>query len=167
MNKYFLLDIKLYIETRPEGVNPPAIELMKRLNIDGIGMGVELSTQSFREDYLHRFSDQKRIIDAFANLRSANIKRTAYNIIGLPDQSEESIQETIDFNRLISPDNVTVAFFSPYIGTDEEIRGKEMGYSGNYEYEVIEKQIGRYMSGAVKQIDSLQKYLERQKGKGL
>ena len=32
--------------------------------------------------------------------------------------------------------------------------------TGNYEYEVIEKQIGRYMSGAIKQIDSLQKYLE-------
>jgi radical SAM superfamily enzyme YgiQ (UPF0313 family) len=130
------LDIKLYIETRPEGINSAAIDLLKRLNVDGIGMGVELSTQSFREDYLHRYSDQKRIIDAFANLKSANIKRTAYNIIGLPDQSEESIEETINFNRLISPDNVTVAFFSPYIGTDEEVRGREMGYSEQYEFEV-------------------------------
>ena len=50
------------------------------------------------------------------------------------------------------------------LGTNIEMKQEE---TGNYEYEVIEKQIGRYMSGAVKQIDSLQKYLERQKGKGL
>ena len=130
------LDIRLYIETRPEGINPTTIDLLNRLNVDGIGMGVELSTQTFREDYLHRFADQKRIIDAFEMLKSANIKRTAYNIIGLPDQSEESIKETIEFNRLISPDNVTVAFYSPYLGTDEEVRGRKMGYSSDYEHEV-------------------------------
>ena len=130
------LDIRLYIETRPEGINPTTIDLLNRLNVDGIGMGVELSTQAFREDYLYRFADQKRIIDAFEMLKSANIKRTAYNIIGLPDQSEESIKETIEFNRLISPDNVTVAFYSPYLGTDEEVRGRKMGYSSHYEPEV-------------------------------
>jgi anaerobic magnesium-protoporphyrin IX monomethyl ester cyclase len=130
------LDIKLYIETRAEGINEGAINLLNRLNVDGIGMGVELSSQLFREDYLHRFADQKRIIDAFKMLKKANIKRTAYNIIGLPDQSEESIKETIEFNQLISPDNVTVAFFSPYLGTDEEVKGRRMGYSDQYELEV-------------------------------
>ena len=54
--------------------------------------------------------------------------------------------------------------FHQELGTNIEMKQEE---TGNYEYEVIEKQIGRYMSGAIKQIDSLQKYLERQKGKGL
>ena len=54
--------------------------------------------------------------------------------------------------------------FHQELGTNIEMKQEE---TGNYEYEVIEKQVGRYMSGAIKQIDSLQKYLERQKGKGL
>ena len=46
------LNIMLYIETRPEGINSPAIQLLKKLKVDGIGMGIELSSQDFREDEL-------------------------------------------------------------------------------------------------------------------
>ena len=45
----------------------------------------------------------------------------------------------------------------------------EMSYekTGNYQYETMEKQVSRYIMGATKQIESLQKYIERQKNKGL
>ena len=36
--------------------------------------------------------------------------------------------------------------------------------TGDYMYETAEKQISRYMMGAVKSLEDLQKYLERQKG---
>ena len=59
------------------------------------------------------------------------------------------------------PEPLDIEYFS------DQLNKMKQEETGNYEYEVIEKQIGRYMSGAIKQIDSLQKYLERQKGKGL
>jgi hypothetical protein len=130
------LPVMLYVETRPEGVNSASIELLRRLRVDGVGMGVELSTQSFREEKLGRFADQARIREAFARLRAAGIRRTAYNIIGLPEQDEASIQDTIRFNRELEPDNVTVAFYSPYAGTAQQIRGRELGYFDDYEYHV-------------------------------
>jgi anaerobic magnesium-protoporphyrin IX monomethyl ester cyclase len=130
------LPIKLYIETRPEGINSGGIELLKRLNVDGVGMGVELSTQDFRENKLNRFSDQEAILNAFNLLRKNDIKCTAYNIIGIPDQSEESILETIEFNRVLSPDNVTVAFFSPYLGTEQQRQGAEKNYFLDYEFDL-------------------------------
>ena len=65
-------------------------------------MGVELSDSSFRENELNRFADQQKTINAFKLLKENNIKRTAYNIIGLPSQSE-SILETINFNKLLNP----------------------------------------------------------------
>ena len=119
------LDIMLYIETRPEGINPASIDLLKKLKVDGIGMGIELSSQDFREDKLNRFADTEKIIRAFKLLKEANIKRTTYNIIGLPDQEEDSILETIEFNKMLKPDNVTVAFYSPYIGTAQQITASE------------------------------------------
>ena len=54
--------------------------------------------------------------------------------------------------------------FHQELGTNIEMKGDE---SGNYEYETMEKQLSRYILGAEKQLDGLQKYLERQKGKGL
>lgn len=130
------LDIFLYIETRPEGINDASIKLLKRLKVDGIGMGVELSDEVFREDYLNRFADQKKTIDAFDLLKKNRIKRTAYNIIGLPYQNESSILETIKLNRRLDPDNITVSYYSPYYGTKSQKDGFISGDFEKYERDV-------------------------------
>ncbi len=130
------LALRLYIETRPEGINPASIDLLRRLKVDGVGMGIELSTQAFRERNLNRFADTGRIVTAFRLLREAGIKRTAYNIIGLAGQDEASILETIEFNRLLDPDNVTVAFYSPYLGTQQQAVSAKQDYFDDYEFGV-------------------------------
>lgn len=130
------LKLKLYIETRPEGINEKSIELLKILNVDGVGMGIELAGEEFRKEKLNRFADQEKIIRAFKMLKDANIKRTSYNIIGLPDQNEQSILNTIEFNKILKPDNVTVAFYSPYYGTKEQIKSVELEYFQDYEKKV-------------------------------
>ena len=38
------------------------------------------------------------------------------------------IKESIKFNTLIDPDNITVAFYSPYIGTIEQVKSQELSY---------------------------------------
>ena len=122
------MDIMLYIETRPEGINNSTVKLLKKLKVDGVGMGIELSSQNFREEKLNRFANQKSIIKAFQLLKENNIKRTAYNIIGLPEEKESDILNTITFNRVLDPDNITVAFYSPYVGTIQEKKATELKY---------------------------------------
>lgn len=130
------LDFKLYIETRPEGINEKSIELLKKLKVDGVGMGVELADEKFREDELNRFANQEKTLSAFKLLKINGIKRTAYNIIGLPNQNEDSILKTIEFNKLLDPDNITVAFYSPFYGTKQQVEGKELGIFDDYEFDV-------------------------------
>lgn len=130
------LDIKIYIETRPEGINEKSIELLKKLKVDGVGMGIELADNTFREDELNRFADQKKTVNAFKLLKENNIKRTAYNIIGLPNQDENSILKTIEFNKILNPDNITVAYYSPYYGTKSQKKGNELGLFEDYETDV-------------------------------
>ena len=130
------LEIFLYIETRPEGINKLSIELLKKLRVDGVGMGIEVSSESFRKDHLNRFPAQKKIIDAFSLLKNAGIKRTSYNIIGLPNETEDMIIDTIKFNTILEPDNITVAFFSPYLGTNLHEESKNIGDFNDYEYNV-------------------------------
>ena len=114
------LNIKLYIETRAEGINDKSINLLKDLKVDGVGMGVELSDQKYRQKFLNRFIDENKIITAFKKLRKNNINTTAYNIIGLPDQTEESIIDTLKFNIKLEPDVSSVAYYSIYKGTNLE-----------------------------------------------
>ncbi len=153
------LDIMLYIETRPEGINPASINLLKKLKVDGIGMGIELSSQDFREDKLNRFADTEKIIRAFKLLKEAKIKRTTYNIIGLPDQEEDSIIETIQFNKMLKPDNVTVAFYSPYIGTAQQITASEKEYFSDYENDV-DGQLRSLSKHSLVDLDKLNYYKE-------
>jgi len=130
------LNIMLYIETRPESIKTNIIPLMKKLKIDGVGMGIELASEDFRKSSLNRYPSQEKIISAFKILKEAGIKRTAYNIIGLPNETEKMILETIKFNQELEPDNITVAFYSPYLGTPEQIKSKEINDFDNYEYDV-------------------------------
>ena len=127
------LNIMLYIETRAEGINIGTINLLKRLKVDGIGMGIELSEENFREENLNRFSNQDAILNAFKLLKIANIKRTAYNVIGFPEQNESSILETIEFNKILAPDNVTVAFFTPYMGTGQNSKALNLNMFSDFE----------------------------------
>ncbi len=128
------MDIKLYIETRPEGINESTIELMKKLKIDGVGMGVEAADEQYREGDLHRYADQSKIERAFELLHKSGIKGTAYNVIGFPHQSEESILDTIRLNIRLKPDNVTVAFYAPFIGTDLQQASASEGLFDEYAY---------------------------------
>jgi radical SAM superfamily enzyme YgiQ (UPF0313 family) len=130
------IPVMLYVETRPEGINESSIKLLKKLKVDGVGMGVEISSEEFRKTDLNRYPAQEKIVEAFRLLRKAGIKRTAYNIIGLPNETESMILDTIRFNQLLEPDNITVAFYSPYLGTSLEDKSKKLGYFNNYEFNV-------------------------------
>ncbi|MDA7623067.1 radical SAM protein, partial [bacterium] len=109
--------ISSYIETRPETINTSSVQILMDLNVVGVGMGVEVSAEGFRSDNLDRFCPTSKIVEAFKLLRANRIRRTAYNIIGLPDQTEEDILSTIQLNAMIDPDDITVAYYSPYVGT--------------------------------------------------
>jgi anaerobic magnesium-protoporphyrin IX monomethyl ester cyclase len=130
------LNLKLYIETRPDDITERDVDLLKRLRVDGVGMGIEMASESFRNDSLLRFANQEKIKAAFDRLARAGIKRTAYNIIGLPGEDEAMINETITFNRELKPDNITVAFYSPYIGTRQEQLSVDMKIFEDYEMDV-------------------------------
>jgi len=130
------LDLFFYIETRAEGINKITVEVLKKLKVDGIGMGVEIAEESFRKGSLNRYVSQKQLIKAFDMLKDAGIKRTSYNIIGLPNQTEQMVLDSIALNRTLDPDNITVAFYSPYIGTTEQLKAKELNYFNEYENNV-------------------------------
>tara|TARA_B110000211_G_scaffold229885_1_gene288415 strand:- start:1690 stop:2397 length:708 start_codon:yes stop_codon:yes gene_type:complete len=159
LNKKNPLGVKLYIETRPEGINKKSVELLKNLNVDGVGMGIELAGEQFREEELNRFANQDKIIKAFELLKENGIKRTSYNIIGLPNQTEASVISTIEFNKMLDPDNITVAFYSPYLGTNEQKKSTKLNYFKDFEKNV-DSQLRSVSTGKNLSISKLNYYKE-------
>ena len=128
-------DIKLYIETRPEGINEKSIDLLKKLKVHGVGMGIEAASESFRQDNLNRFADQEKIINAFKMLKENGIQRTSYNILGAPKQDEQSMLDTIEFNRLLKPDSISLHYYTPYYGTQSHRDGVNENMFEEYEFD--------------------------------
>jgi anaerobic magnesium-protoporphyrin IX monomethyl ester cyclase len=141
------MDIKLYVETRPEGINKKSIHLLNMLKVKGVGMGVEAGEEQYRETNLHRYANQDCIVRAFNLLREADILTTAYNVIGFPNQGEKSIIETIKLNILLNPDNITVAFYSPFIGTDLQRSSAREGLFEDYVYGMDSQLRSRTLEG--------------------
>ena len=76
-------------------------------------------------------------------------------------------QETLDIEYYSDQLNkifTELEEFHQELGTNIEMSFET---TGDYQYEVMEKQVSRYIMGAIKQIEGLQKYIERQKNKGL
>ena len=79
---------------------------------------------------------------------------------GVPGQEPERIDIEY-FSDQINELLTSLEDYHQELGTAVEMKGDE---TGDYMYETAEKQISRYMMGAVKTLEDLQKYLERQKG---
>jgi anaerobic magnesium-protoporphyrin IX monomethyl ester cyclase len=163
------LPVKLYVETRVDRLTASDIELLKRLRVDGVGTGIELSSEAFRQDFLNRFAAADKLQENFKLLRAAGIRRTTYNIIGLPRETEDMILDTIRFNRELDPDNITVAFYSPYIGTEQAEIGKDEQYFDEYEYHVDGqlRSVSKSTLVDVKTLDFYKKYFSTLVREGL
>ena len=105
------------------------------------------------------FDNFWEIINAFKLLKENGIDRTSYNIIGLPNQTESSIISTIKFNKILNPDNITVAFYSPYLGTNEQKKSRDLDYFKDYEKNV-DSQLRSLSTGKNLSISKLNYYKE-------
>ena len=82
-----------------------------------INMGVECGNDYIRNKILERNMTDKEIIDTFAWCKEAGIETYSFNIIGIPYETKENIQETIELNRKINPTFVGCSIFTALPGT--------------------------------------------------
>ena len=104
------------------------------------------------------------MVQAFPKMKTDAERKAALEpSAGVPGQEPEPLDieyYSDQLNKLMDG----IRDFHQELGTEVEMREQE---TGNYEYGTMEKQLSRYVLGAEKQLERLQKYLERQKGKGL
>ena len=127
---YKPIRLPFFINTRPETISEEKVRILEDINCEAISMGIESGNEKFRKKVLRRNVSNEQITRAFGILESSNIRVSANNIIGFPDETRESIFETIELNRKISSDSFNVFIFQPFRGTELRNLCIQKGYLG-------------------------------------
>ncbi len=82
-----------------------------------VSMGIEHGDEAFRKKHLGRNMSNEEIVSAFRKCRDLGIETTSYNMLGLPFETPELMRATLEFNRVVEPDNIQIFIFQPFPGT--------------------------------------------------
>ena len=106
-----------WCNTRVGCITDSQARMLRKAGCFRVHVAVETGNPWLRKEILKRSISDEEILDTFAFLKRAGIKRLAFNMLGLPYENEASILQTIALNRKIRPDRVHVTLFQPYPGT--------------------------------------------------
>jgi len=98
--------------------NDENMDYLKSANCTKAYIGIESGDEKFRRDMLHKYVSDESIINAFRLAKKCNIHTVSLNMIGLPLETPEQIEKTIELNKKVKPDSIQVSTFVPFINTD-------------------------------------------------
>lgn len=102
---------------RAEASDRETFQIMADAGLKLIYMGVESGNEHLRKNVMNRKVDDSRIIQACRDAQAAGIQVWTFNIVGIPGETVETIDEAMNLNRLINPHFVSVSIFQPLAGT--------------------------------------------------
>jgi radical SAM superfamily enzyme YgiQ (UPF0313 family) len=120
--------IPFAVQIRVETVNEKLLRLLKDTGCVLIYMGVESGSARVREEVMDRKMSNQSIVEVFRLIRSLGMKSYAYNMIGMPTETKEEIEESMELIRLVKPDRSQVTVFYPFPGTKLHELCKKEGY---------------------------------------
>jgi anaerobic magnesium-protoporphyrin IX monomethyl ester cyclase len=87
----------IWAYSRIDTCKPKYLDTLKKAGVNWLGLGIENPNQTLRQE-IHKDSYQEvRIYDIMNHMRDAGINIGANYIFGLPQDTKESMQETLNF----------------------------------------------------------------------
>lgn len=102
---------------RAEASDAETFKMMADAGLSLIYLGIESGNEQLRRNVMNRKVGDERIIKACREAQAAGIQVWTYNIVGIPGETVETIEEAMNLNRLINPHFVSVSIFQPLPGT--------------------------------------------------
>jgi len=106
---------------------------MARMGVTSVGIGIESGSNGILKLNM-KGTTKKENSKAVRNLQSHGIEAKAFLIVGLPGETEETVQETASWIDAARPDDIGVAVFQPLPGSaifnDPAKWGVEFQYNG-------------------------------------
>jgi radical SAM superfamily enzyme YgiQ (UPF0313 family) len=93
------------------------VRLLAKSGLKVVLFGLECGDEEYRTHYLNRYMSNKQILKGVEILRKHGVMLVTFNMFGLPFDTQETIQSTITFNRMIQPDAVSAFIYQPLPNT--------------------------------------------------
>ncbi len=121
------LDVSWECSTKVELVSPDMLQWMKKANCLRIGYGVESGSPSVLSA-INKKQTRPQILQAFKMTPEAGIQAILYLLIGNPNETEHTINETIEIVRILKPDVMWTDLTLILPGTDLYEMCKRRGF---------------------------------------
>jgi radical SAM superfamily enzyme YgiQ (UPF0313 family) len=126
------VSIPFFCNARPETIRPEVVQYLKEANCSAIGIGIESGSARIRRDVLGREMSDETIVRAFEVAHAAGLKTWSFNMVGLPSETPEDLQATIELNDRVKTEFIRVSIFTPYPGTPVYDTLKHLSYNRSY-----------------------------------
>ena len=93
-----------------------------------VKFGLESGSPRVREQILHRRMSNDEIARAFATAHNAGLQTSAFVMLGLPDETMDDLDLTIDLLARIRPSRFRWSVFFPFVNTDAYEMSLEGGH---------------------------------------
>ncbi len=121
------IGIKFLCNMSPMDINEQSIECLKLANCAVISMGLQSWDKSIRERVFNRKIPNEVMENAISLIKKANIALSVDNIVGLPEQKEDDLIDSIKFYSKIRPNRIYFFKLQYYPNTQITKRARETG----------------------------------------
>lgn len=116
------------LHARAETMNPKLITALAGAGCKHIVYGVESGSERIRREVMKRPVTNERLIEIFQRTQDAGIMVTANYMMGVPGETPEDMQATIDLHHQLKPLDFGYFVFYPFPGTALFQTCKQRGY---------------------------------------
>ncbi len=99
---------------RAETMDREKFHLMREAGLTLIYLGVESGNDQIRREVMGRKVSNERIIQACRDAQAEDIQVWTFNIVGVPGETVQSIDDTMELNRIINPHFASVSMYQPF-----------------------------------------------------
>ena len=114
---YSEIKLPFWMQTRPETVTEYNMKKLAEVGLHRISFGIEHGNAEFRKKILDRQWSNEKIIEKLRIPHKYGIGFSCNNITGFPTETKKLAFDTIELNRKIDSDNVSISSFMPFHGT--------------------------------------------------
>lgn len=116
---FLAADLKLHwsCELHANLVDAEVAAHMRRAGCHSILMGVESGNNAILEK-MRKSLSVERALEAARQIRAAGIELTTFFLVGFPDETEETLADTVRVMRATNADEIVYSIFTPYPYTE-------------------------------------------------
>ena len=117
---------------RADLLTPEVSSLLKKMGVVEVGIGIESGSSEVLNRNFKR-TDKKVNSQAIQNLKEVGIRSKAFMIVGLPGETEATVEETRQWLEENHPDDMDVSVFQPMPGSPIFKDPEKWGIKFHYE----------------------------------